>query len=293
MAAGNTTFADISARVNDIIDDSLAVARMANVLAPTVTNKSATGMFVRKVNEYNAVTFAETGENDVTSPQVFSKDALASLTPKIYTSAVLITDARADSDFDGETAGASKEFGAASARHVDSAIAGLFSSSTGGTVGLAGTVLTWKHVTAAYARLVDQGVPAGAPVFCALHPFQWHRLLSAATLAGATVSVSPMFQDRMTSAPNFFNVPSFQGITFVITNAITIDGSTDAYGCLYVPEAFAIDTRRAFDIEPERKPDVGGGATQLNASMIYASGVWRSSFAVAILSDAATPDYNT
>ena len=45
---------------------------MANVLAPTVTNLSATGMFVRKVNEYNAVTFAATGENDVTSPQVLA-----------------------------------------------------------------------------------------------------------------------------------------------------------------------------------------------------------------------------
>jgi len=293
MAAGNTTFADISARVNDIIEDSLAVARMANVLAPTVTNLSATGMFVRKVNEYNAVTFAATGENDVTSPQVFSKDALSSLTPAIYTSAVLLTDARVASDFDGKTASASAEFGAASATHVDNAIADLFVSSTGGTVGAAGTVLTWKHITAAYARLVNQGAPAGAPVFCALHPFQWHRLLSAATLAGATVSVSPMFQDRMTAAPNFFNVPAFQGVTFVITNAVDINGSDDAYGCLYVPQAFAVDTRRAFDIEPERKPDVGGGATQLNASMIYASGVWRSAFAVAILSDAATPDYNT
>lgn len=293
MAAGNTTFADISARVNDIIDDSLAVARMANVLAPTITNLSATGMFVRKVNEYNAVTFVTTGETDVTSPQVFSKDALSSLTPSIYTSAVLLTDARVESDFDAETANAAAEFGAASAKHVDDSIADLFTSVTGGTVGAAGTVLTWKHVTAAYARLVNQGVPAGAPVFCALHPFQWHRLLSAATLAGATVSVSPMFQDKMTAAPNFFNVPAFQGVTFVITNSIDINGSDDAYGCLYVPQAFAVDTRRPFGIEPERKPDVGGGATQLNASMIYASGTYRPAFGVAILSDAATPDYNT
>jgi hypothetical protein len=245
------------------------------------------------VNQYNAITFVETGEDDTTSPQQFTKDALSSLTPKIYTASVLITDARAESDFDSETANASAEFGASSAKHVDDNIADLFSSVTGGTVGAAGTAITWKHITAGYARLMNQGVPAGAPVFCALHPFQWHRLLSAATIAGATVAVSPMFQDRVTAAPNFFNVPAFQGITFVISNSIDIITGDDAYGCIYTPQAFAIDTRKPFEIEPERKPDKGGGSTQLNGRMFYASGVWRPAFAVAILGDATTPDYNT
>src|SRR3972149_9029318 len=135
MAAGYTTFSDISARVNDIIENSLAVARMANYLPPTVTNLSATGMFVRKVNEYNAVTFATTGETDQTSPQQFSKDALSSLTPLTYTAAILLTDSRVETDFDGEIANASMEMGGASAKHVDTAIAALFSSATGGTVG--------------------------------------------------------------------------------------------------------------------------------------------------------------
>ena len=100
MAAGATLYSDISARVNDLIEDSLAVARMTNVLLPTVTSLSARGMMVRKVNEYNALSFTVAGEEDDTGAQQFSKDALSSLTPLIYRARVDITDPRAQSDFD-------------------------------------------------------------------------------------------------------------------------------------------------------------------------------------------------
>lgn len=287
MAAGLTAFSDISARVNDIIEDSMAVARMANYLLPTVTNLSAVGMMNRTVNEYNAVTFVQRGEEDDTSAQQFSKDALSTLTPVSYTARIDITDQRAETDFDSEIANAAMEFGAASAKHMDNSIADQFTSVTGGTIGSAGTTLTWTHITAAYTILNNQGIPAGSPVFCALHPYQWWRLLNANTIAGASVSVAPQFQDRLTAAPNFFQVPMFQGITFVITNSIDIDGSDDAYGCIYVPQAFAVDTRKPFNVRPQR--DESAELTELNASMWYAAGTWRPSFAVAILSDAATP----
>jgi len=287
MAAGLTTFAQISARVNDIIEDSLAVARMANVLAPTVTNLSAGGMNPRKVNEYNAVTFATAGEDDDTSAQQFTKDALSTLTPASYRARVDLTDQRVESDFDGEVAAASMELGSAAARQIDVHLASNFSSLTGGTIGSAGTVITWAHVTKAYALLVNQGVPAGSPVFCALHPYQWEVLLRANTIAGASVAVAPMFQDRMTSAPNFFAIPQFQGITFVVSNAIAVDASDDAYGAIYVPQAAALDTRKGFNIRPQR--DESRELTELNASMWYAHGTWRPDFGVAILSDAVTP----
>ena len=287
MAAGLTTFAQISARVNDIIEDSLAVARMANVLAPTVTNLTAGGMNPRKVNEYNAVTFATAGEDDDTSAQQFTKDALSTLTPASYRARVDLTDQRVESDFDGEVAGASMELGSAAARAIDVHIASNFSSLTGGTIGSAGTVITWAHITKSYALLANQGVPAGSPVFCALHPYQWEVLLRANTIAGASVAVAPQFQDRMTAAPNFFAIPQYQGITFVVSNAISVDASDDAYGALYTPQAVALDTRKAFNIRPER--DESRELTELNASMWYAHGTWRPAFGVAILSDASTP----
>ena len=287
MAAGLTTYAQISSKVNTIIEDSLAVARMTNVLLPTVTNLSATGMMNRRVDEYNAVTFATAGEDDDTSAQQFTKDTLTTLTPAIYRARVDLTDPRVESDFDGEVASASMEMGSAAGRHIDVNIATNFSSLTGGTIGSAGTAITWAHVTKAYALLVNQGVPAGAPVYCALHPYQWEVLLRANTIAGASVSVAPQFQDRMTAAPNFFAIPDFVGITFVISNAIAVDASDDAYGAVYVPQALAVDTRKSFNVRPQR--DESAELTELNASMWYAHGTWRPLFGVAILSDAATP----
>ena len=287
MAAGLTLYSNISARVNDIIDDSLAVARMANVLLPTVSNLSATGMMDRKVNEYNAVTFVEAGEEDDTAAQVFSKDALGSLTPAAHRARVDLTDQRVESDFDGEVSNASIELGSAAGRSVDVNIALAFDDLTGGTIGNAGTIITWAHITKAHSILMNQGVPAASPVFCALHPYQWEVLLRANTIAGASVSVAPAFQDRMTAAPNFFQIPDFVGITFVVSNAIAIDGSDDAYGAIYVPQAIAVDTRKVFNIRPQR--DESRELTELNSSLWYAHGIWRPAFGVSILSDASTP----
>lgn len=287
MAAGLTPYSDISARVNDIIENSLAVARMSNVLLSTVKTMGAGGMMVRKVNEYNAITFAAAGEEDDTAAQVFSKDALSSLTPAPYRARVDITDERAESDFDNEIAGAAMEFGAAAATHVDTNIAANFSSLTGGTIGSAGTAITWRHITKGLALLMNQGVPRSEQVFCALHPYQWEVLLAANTVAANTVAVAPGFQDAMAGSPSFFEIPSFQGIVFAITNVIAVITGDDAYGAIYVPSALAVDTRKAFNIRPQR--DESKELTELNSSMWYAHGVWRPTFGVAILSDASTP----
>jgi len=287
MAAGLTVYSDISARVNDLIEDSLAVARMSNVLLPTVTNLSARGMMDRKVNQYNAVTFAAAGEEDATAAQQFTKSALSTLTPLIYRARIDITDPRAQSDFDSEMANAALELGSAAARHVDVAVATNFSSVTGGTIGTSGSTISWRSVTKALALAMAQGIPRGTPVFCALHPYQWEVLLAANSIAAATVAVAPGYQDRIVGAANFFQIPQFVGLTFVVTDAIAVNGSTDAYGCVYSPQAFAVDTRKPFDIRPQRDED--RELTELNSSMWYVSGVWRPQFAVAILSNAATP----
>lgn len=287
MTAGNTTYALISSNVNTIIERSWAVARMTNVLLPTVTNLSSVGMNPRRIEEYNAGTWVQAGEDDDVSAQTFTKDTITTLTPARYAMAFNLTDQRMASDYDMAMADASAELGASAGRYVDVQIASNFSSLTGGTIGSAGTVITWAHITKAYAILMNQGVPAGSPVFCALHPYQWEVLLRANTIAGASVSVAPAFQDRMTSAPNFFSIPDFVGITFVVTNAISVNASDDAYGALYVPQALAVDTRRAFNIRPER--DESRELTELNSSMWFAHGTWRPLFGVQILSDAVTP----
>jgi hypothetical protein len=287
MAAGSASWSDISGTINFIHDSAMAVARMANLLAPTVTQKSAIGMFDRKVWEWNALSFSEHTEESDEASQVFDKDMLASLTPKNYHGRADLTDERVASDPDGILAAAALEFGSASARHVDESIAALFGTTGwGGTIGSGvSSTISWRSITKAYALLVNKGIPVGAPVFCALHPYQWEVLLAASSIAAASVAVAPGFQDAM-MASNFFRHPAAYGVTFAVTNAPQISG-TAAYGLLYSPLAIALDTRKPFGIEPQR--DASKQAWELNASMWYVAGQWRPDFGVCLYHNAATP----
>lgn len=293
MAAGTASWSDISGTINFIHDSALAVARMANLLLPTVTTFSGSGMFDRKQWEWNSAAFSEHTEETDEASQLFDKDLLSTLSPKNYHARIDLTDERVASDPDGVRAAAALELGSAAAKHIDTSIASLFgtAASWGGTIGPAnaGTAtngtISWRAITKAYALLTNQGIPAGAPIYCALHPYQWEVLLSSSSIAAATVAVAPGFQDRMTQA-NFFQVPGAYGITFVVTNAMTVSG-TASYGLLYTPQALAVDTRKGFSIEPER--DASKQAWELNASMWYAYGVRRPAFGVLLRHQCATP----
>lgn len=294
MTAGTASWSDISSIANNLMQDSMAVARMANLLIPTVTGFSGSGMNLRKQYQWNSVAFAEHTEETDEASTAFTKSLLATLTPKNYHARVDITDEMVASDWDNTRASAAMELGSGAAKHVDKNIATLFSTAiwTGGTIGVAdaGTAangtITWRAITKALALLQDKDIPAGAPIFCALHPYQWEVLLSANTVAASTVAVAPGFQDRMTSSGGFFQIPQFVGVTFVITNSISI-ANTAAYGLMYTPRAIALDTRKTFSIEPQR--DASKQAWEFNASMWYAFGALDPTNGVLLRHQAATP----
>ena len=301
MAAGTASYGDISAVVNDIQLDSIAVARMANLLIPTVTQYSGIGMNPRNLQQWAEVDFsAHTEETDEAS-QAFTKSALATLQPVNYHARADLTDERVASDWDNVRAALALEFGSGSAKHVDKAIATLFgtASALGGTIGPSGAgtaangTITWRAITKGLALLQNLNIPQGSPVYCAIHPYQWEVLLSSNSIAAATVSVAPGYQDRMTSSGGFFNIPQFVGVTFIVTNSITITGTaagaqgTIGYGAIYVPQAFAVDTRKGFSIEPQR--DASKQAWELNASMWYVAGVLDPKKAVLLRHQAVAP----
>jgi hypothetical protein len=295
MAAGTASYSDISSVVNDIQADSLAVARMANIFLPTITNLNAVGMNPRKVQQWAALAFTSHTEEQDEASVAFSKSALSTLTPANYHCRADLTDERVASDWESVRAACAMELGSAAAKHIDTMVAtlaGTASGWTGGTIGpanagtaSAGTI-TWRSITKAQALLVNAGVPAGSPIYCALHPYQWEVLLAANSIAAATVAVAPGFQDRMSSSGGFFQIPAFLGVTFVISNAFDI-ASTAAYGLMYSPQAIALDSRKAFGIEPER--DASKQAWELNASMWYAYGVWDPARAVLLRHHCVAP----
>jgi hypothetical protein len=66
---------------------------------------------------------------------------------------------------------------------------------------------------------------------------------------------------------------------------VSIDGSDDAKGAVFVPEALAIAMKRDFNLETQR--DASLRAFELNATAIYGVGELDDDYGVELLFDAA------
>jgi hypothetical protein len=216
---------------------------------------------------------------DVTVPA--PRGPFPTLTPSEVGAQYLITDQRMESDEMGVVNAAAQELGYAIATKIEADLIGNFTSFTGGTVGAAGSVMTWGRFFAAVAQLRAQNAPG--PYYAVLHPYQIHDLASEVALAG-TMSNNPVFGDNVMTT-RFFREAA--GCQIFESSNIAIDGSDDAIGGVFAKMALALDVRRAPRIERQR--DASRRAEELNLSAVYAHGVWRPKFGVKIISDASIP----
>lgn len=281
MANGFNTYSNIQAFVCTIYEDALTVARESNILASMVRGFSSTGMAVRQGQIYGTASVVSIGETDDLASQVFTPVALSTLTPAEAGAQFLLTDQRLETDPFNVRTEAARELGYAAAQKIETDIISDFPSLTGGTVGGAGTVLTWGHFFAGLGRLRAQMAPA--PYTYVLHPYQWH-VLGKAVAPGATVTNSPALQNEIAGQ---FYVGSVSGVNIYTSMNLPIDSSDDAVGAMFSRDALALDMRRGIRIEPER--DASRRAWELNMSTIYAHGVWRPKFGVQMKFDAALP----
>lgn len=278
MAHANT-FSDISSYVNNILEDSLLIAREQGVMPMLVQNFSAVGENPRKVYQYGTVTINDIGESDDMVSQAFTPSLLSTLTPAEAGAQYFLTDRRLASDWSAVRADASQDLGQAMGEKIDTDLVGLFSSLTGGTVGAAGTNMAWATFFA--AKTVLKALKAPLPYVCVLHPYQTH-CMGTAVAPGVTVTNSPKLQDEFAS---MFFVANVSGIDIYEDGNIT--SGTSCFGAMFSRQAIALDTRRAPRIEYER--DASRRGFELNASMIYAKGTWRPTFGVAINTAGTAP----
>jgi hypothetical protein len=165
---------------------------------------------------------------------------------------------------------AASDLGNMIAEKVDTDIVTLFASLTGGTVGTAGGTITWANVFNAITKLRVQLAPA--PYIAVVRPEQWYYLANTLA-AGQTVTNAPAAQNQI--AASWF-AGSMYGVDFYVNSNIT--AGTAAVGAMWNREAMALDIRRAFRLEPQRDASRGGGGWELNATAVYAAGVWRPLF---------------
>jgi hypothetical protein len=276
-------YSDIAALIEDIYEGAYFTLRANNALVRTVTVFSENrGMAPRKATLYSAANVRPFGEGDSVTATAFNRTALSTLTPSRYADQVILTDQRIATDPQDVRVDVALEMGAAFAEFVDAKIASNFADLTGGSFGALDSALTWAHVLRARALLHNAKVPA--PYFCALHPYQWLRLVESAALSGTELQQAPAFQDALVST--YFVASLIGGVTFVVTPSIAVEDD-NAVGAMYSPLALAYDERRAFNMRPQRNE--AREALELNFSLWFAHGVWRPSMGVKLIGLATLP----
>jgi len=275
---------DISTYIQTIFEDAMFVARENNMASRLVTTFNDTGDEAkpRSSSAYGEATINDIGETDDLTGQSFTPSVLATLTPAEAGGQFFLTDTRMSADPFGVRNDAAMELGLATAKKINTDVLGDLASLTGGTVGSAGTTITWGYFFAARARL--QNTKAPPPYRCVLHTYQWHRLASAASIAAATQPTPVSTVDEITRR---WFVGSVADVDIFVTSDITPDTSDDAKGAMFSPIALALDMRRAPRLEPER--DASRRGYELNMTTVYAHGVWRPAFGIVMTFDAATP----
>ena len=285
MTYGINPAGDIASFVNTIYEDALLVARENNLLLNLVTQfNDASGTALRKNQVYGTATFNTVGDDDDLTSQVFKPTADQTLTPYEYGAQFFITDTRKETDPFPVQNQASQELGQAFGEAVDVALCGDFNSMTGGTIGNSGSAMTWNYFFAMLTAL--KAAKAPQPYYFVCHPNQWYRLGKAASIGG-TVTNAPELQNEF--ARNFY-VGSVAGVA-CFTSSNCEASSTANYAGMFSRYALAIDWRRGFRIEYER--DASRRGIELNASALYAHGVWRPAWGVQGIFLGSAPDGTT
>ena len=163
------------------------------------------------------------------------------------------------------------------ATKMDKDVIGLFdgfSTSLGATT----TELTAAYLFQAAATLRANKAPGR--LVGVFHPYQVYALKANLTNTFA----NPNGGDLQNEAMRTGYVGTIAGIDIYESANITVDGSGDAKGAVFAPEAMAMAMKRDFNLEPER--DASNRGFELNATAIYGVGELDDAYGVEMYFDA-------
>ena len=276
--------ADISGYIQTIFEDAMFIARENAVMPALVTQFSDTTdeKKPRQRSDWSSATITAIGETDDLQSQAFTPTAGSTLTPAEAGGQFFLPDTRVSADPFGVRNAAALELGMAMATSINENLLDDIASITGGTVGSAGTTITWGHFFAALSQVENATKKAG-PYVCVLHTYQWHQLAKSVA-AAATVTNAPNFQDEVMRR---WYIGTVGPVDIFTTTDLDVDGSDDANGGMWNRAALAFDGRRAPRLEPER--DASRRGWELNMTSVYAHGVWRPTFGIKMTFDSVAP----
>ena len=278
--ANETTYADVKTLIGNIYELALMTAQEGNIIAPLVRTFTPHNDSIPRVwAEYSGGTFGVTAETDDLSSQALTPTSAGTATALVYSQQVFLTDKRIRSDPMAVQRDTGEFLGSLAASDIDTALAGLFTSFTGGTVGSAGGTLTWANVMLASAYLRKKKVMA--PYFAVFDPVQWAYMNSATTGVPTLLQV-PAFAEAVTGQ---FYQGSYAGINYYVDPNLTAGTATVAG--MFGRDAIYLDEVQPFMIRPQYDASRSGqGGWEINASFEYAKGVFRPTYGVKMIGTA-------
>lgn len=149
-----------------------------------------------------------------------------------------------------------------------------FSTSLGATT----TELTVAYLFQAAAILRANKAPGR--LVGVFHPYQTYALKANLTNTFA----NPNGGDLQNEAMRTGYVGTIAGIDIFESSNVSVDGSGDAKGAVFAPEAIAMAMKRDFNMEPER--DASNRGFELNATAIYGVAELDDAYGVEMYFDA-------
>ena len=210
-----------------------------------------------------------------------------SLTTSEYGLKVIVTDKMVRENVDNVFKNIGKQCGDAMSKYRDGKLLALFESLTeNGTLVGAGSDLTVAKLAAGVSILQGVPVPSGRMVGV-FHPYAFYDLWSDLINHGTDIAVpwvdmaDSMIKQYFMGQDKRTLLPLFQD------GHLSIDASDDAYGCIFVPEAFALCTEKDWYTEDERDASLRGTEVNMVADEGFTELVDK--YAVQVISDCSTP----
>jgi hypothetical protein len=279
--ANESTYTGISTLIANVYQNAMHAAFEGNVISPHINVwQDSDSPAPRIFGSYSGGTFLAVAESADNAAQAFNATSAGTLTPSVYAQMIELTNRRLRAEPGRAQREAGVHLGNTLASAVDTHLAGLFSTLTGGTVGTAGSTLTWANVFRAQAYMRTNKL--GGPYTVVLHPVQWYYLTSV-TSGVPTLMQSEAIKDSVVGT---FYQASFGGMDFYVD--ANISSGTAAVGAMFVRDAMVLDVRQPLKLEPQYDAKISGnGGWELNASMEYAYGLYRPTYGAQLIGTSA------
>jgi len=257
----STTTSTLDDLFTSIVREAIFTAQESSLVRNLVTTYDISGDDGKaiQVPVYPEVSAAGLTEGTDMSSTAVSTTSVTITAAEVGVQAVL-TDLAARSSSRDIAGDLGKVLGEGIAKKMDEDLIALFDGFST-SVGSAGTELIASHIFSAAARLDNANAPGQK--YMVIHPYQAYNLKANLTNTFA----NPNGGDLQNEAMRNGYVGRIAGVDIFESANITRDGSDDAKGAVFVPQAIGLAVKWDINIEPERDASIRGW--ELNATACY------------------------